>query len=139
MSDNLTYLPSQILPGDTDLLRNRSFTRWLSRDLRQAAVDFCKNIGLFPIYCEFSPDGLTRYLFWNPPRTTYVEIRSGRTLEQFIAFDQKNAEPDRRLLSLHVSENHIYSAVWISADQYETAASILAAYGITPAQRVAAE
>ena len=139
MSDNVTYIPSQILPGESELLRERSFTRWMSRDLRQAATDFCKNIGLLAIYSEFSPDGLTRYLFWNPPPATCFEIRSGRTFEQFKAFDQKNAEAGRRLLSLHINENHIYSAVWISADQYETAASILAAYGITPAERIATE
>ena len=138
MNDRTTYIPSKTMPGDTERLRERSFTLWMSRDLLQAATDFCKNIGLSSLYSQCSPDGLTRYLFWSPPRGALVEVRSGRTLEQFKKFDLANVERGWPLLSLHVSENGIYSAVWISTDHYETAVSILAFHGITPAQRKAA-
>ncbi len=135
METSPNYLPSRTLSGDTERIRQHSFTRWMSRDLLQAATDFCKNIGLVSIYSECSPDGLTRYLFWKTPPGARVEIRSGRTEEQFKALDQANIERKWFLLSLHVNENDVYSAVWISAEHYETASSILAFYGITSAQR----
>src|SRR4051812_43809443 len=130
-----TYLPSQTLPGKTELLRQHSFTRWMSDDLLQAATDFCKNLGLVSIYSECSPDHLTRYLFWRAPQEARIEIRSGRTEDQFRVFDEANSARGWPLLSLHVNENDIYSAVWISPDHYETATAMLAFYGITPAQR----
>jgi hypothetical protein len=101
----------------------------------QAATDFCKNLGLFSIYSECSPGLVTRYLFWRPPQGALVEVRSGRQLDQFKAFDDANAERGWPLLSLHISENLIYSGVWISSDHYETGKSVLARYGITPAER----
>ena len=129
------YEPSEVLPCDTERIRRHSFTRWMSRDLLQATTDFCKNIGLLAIYSECSPGLLTRYLFWKPPERTLVEIRSGRKEAQFRELDQANIEKGKQLLSLHVTENGIYSAVWISPDQYEIAVAILAVHGITPAQR----
>jgi len=107
----------------------------MSYDLLQAATDFCKNLGLVAIYTECSREHLTRYLFWRPPEGARVEIRSGRTEEQFRAFEQANLAKGWRLLSLHINENEIYSAVWISPEHYETAVAMLAVYGITPAQR----
>jgi hypothetical protein len=131
------YIPSQTLLGDTELIRERSFTRWMSRDLLQAASDFCKNIGLSAIYCEVSPQGTTRYLFWQPPEGTRREVRSGRTLEQFMKLDEANILRGWPLLSLHVRENAVYSGVWISPDHYEEGTAVLAFYGITPAERQA--
>ena len=135
METPTTYLPSQTLSGDTERIRQHSFTRWMTRDLRQAATDFCKNIGLVSIYSECSPDGLTRYLFWNAPSGALVEIRSGRTEAQFKGFDQANSGRKWPLLSLHINESALYSAAWISPEHYETACSILAFYGVTPARR----
>ena len=135
METPTTYRPSRTLSGDTERIRQHSFTRWMSRDLLQAATDFCKNIGLVSIYSECSPDGLTRYLFWRTPPGARVEIRSGRTEEQFKMLDQANSARKWPLLSLHINESDLYSAVWISAEHYETACSVLAVYGITPAQR----
>lgn len=129
------YVPSQTMAGVTERLRLHSFTRWMSRDLTQAATDFCRNIGLVPIYTECSPEFLTRYLYWRAPQGALVEVRSGRTEEQFKDFDGTNMGNGRLLLALHVNENDIYSAVWISAAHYATAVAILAVYGITPAQR----
>jgi hypothetical protein len=134
----MTYIPSA-LSSDTEPLRERTFTRWISRELLQAATDFCKNIGLYAIYSECGPDHLERYRFWNLPRGARIEIRTGRTKEQFIAFDQKNIERNFPLLSLHINENAIHSAVWISPDHLETATAVLAVYGITPSRRVPEE
>ncbi len=135
METPTTYFPSETLAGDTERIRQHSFTRWMFRDLTQAATDFCKNIGLVSIYAECSSDGLTRYLFWKAPSGARVEIRSGRTEEQFKGFDQANIARKWPLLSLHINASNLYSAVWISAGHEETARSILAFYGVTAAQR----
>jgi hypothetical protein len=138
MNGPVTYIPSQTLPGDAELLREHGFTRWMSRDLLQAASDFCKNLGLIAIYSECSPGPVTRYLFWRPPQGTMFEVRSGRAFDQFKAYDKANAERGWPLLSLHINENRIYSGVWISPDHYETGKAVLTRYGITPAERQAA-
>ena len=135
MKNNTTYLPSKILSDAGEMLRQLTFTRWMSRDLTQAAADFCRNLGVAPCYSEYSPDHLTRYLFWRAPQGAGVEARSGRTKEVFEQIDAVNQEKNWRLLSLHVNENEIYSAVWISSDHFETAKAFLLAHGITPAER----
>src|SRR4051812_40662632 len=90
MKTDLIYIPSQTLAGDTEHLRQHTFTRWMSRDLLQAATDFCRNLGLFAICCECSPDHLTRCVFWRSPKDAGIEIRSGRSETQFKTFDQAN-------------------------------------------------
>src|SRR4051794_29063884 len=135
MKDTITYAPSRLLAGENEALRQNTLTRWLSRDLSQAAVDFCRNLGLVPVYCECSPDHLTRYLFWRLPQGAMIEVRSGRTKDKFEEIDQVNRDRNWRLLSLHINESDVYSAVWISSDHFETAKSQLAAHGITPAER----
>jgi hypothetical protein len=132
------YTPSRLLPGETELLRQHSFTRWMSRDLMQAAGDFCRNLGLLPIYCETSPDHLTRYLFWRLPQGALCEVRSGRSKEKFEEFDRANRERNFRLLSLHINESDVYSAVWISGDFFETGKAFLTAHGVSCAERKAA-
>jgi hypothetical protein len=101
----------------------------------QAAGDFCRNLGLVPIYCECSPDHLTRYLFWRLPQGALIEVRSGRTRDKFEEFDRANQGRNCRLLSLHVNESDVYSAVWITSDHHETAKTFLLAHGITAAER----
>ncbi|HSY19889.1 MAG TPA: hypothetical protein VK815_16215 [Candidatus Acidoferrales bacterium] len=134
MKPATTYIPSKLLTGDVELLRQHSFTRWMSRDLTQAAVDFNRNIGLLPVYCECSSEHLTRYLFWRLPTGALVEVRSGRTKDKFEEFDRANRDKGWRLLSLHINEIGVYSAVWISADHFETGKAFLAAQGITAAR-----
>jgi hypothetical protein len=129
------YTPSKSLPGEGELLREHGFTRWMSCDLLQAASDFLKNLGLLAIYAECSSENLHRYLCWHPPEGWGCEIRSGRTLEQLEKFDSGNLARGWPLLSLHVNERSIYSAVWISPNHYETAKKVLACHGITPAGR----
>jgi hypothetical protein len=129
------YTPSKLLPGEDELFRQHGFTRWMSRDLLQPATDFLKNLGLLAIYAECSSENLHRYLCWHPPEGWGCEIRSGRTLDQFEGFDSGNRARGWPLLSLHVNECDIYSAVWISPNHYETAKKVLARYGITPASR----
>jgi hypothetical protein len=136
MSTTTAYTPSKLLAGEMELLRQHSFTRWMSRDLMQAAGDFCRNLGLVPAYCECSPDHLTRYLFWRLPQGALIEVRSGRAKEKFEEFDRVNREKGWRLLSLHVNESDVYSAVWISPDHYETAKAFLKAHGITTAENI---
>ncbi|HWA09757.1 MAG TPA: hypothetical protein VG838_09930 [Opitutaceae bacterium] len=133
-----TYVPSKLLAGETEVLRQHSFTRWMTRDLLQAATDFCRNLGLYPLYAETGTDGLARYLFWRLPAGASIEVRSGRAKEKFIDYDRVNEERDWRLLSLQVNEAEVYSAVWISAEHYDQGRRILAAYGITPAEKSAA-
>jgi len=130
-----TYTPSKLLPGEGELLRQHAFTRWMSRDLLQPATDFLKNLGLVAIYAECSSENLHRYLCWHPPEGWGCEIRSGRTLDQFEEFDSGNRARGWPLLSLHITEGNVYSAVWISPNHYETAQKVLAGYGITPAIR----
>jgi len=107
----------------------------MSRDLTQAAVDFCRNLGLVPAYCDSSPDHLTRYLFWRLPQGALIEVRSGRTKEKFEEFDCANRERSMQLLSLHINESDIYSAVWVSLDHFETGKAFLKTHGITHAER----
>jgi hypothetical protein len=135
MKTPATYVPSKLLAGEIEVIRQHSLTRWMSRDLTQAAVDFCRNLGLVPAYCETSPDHLTRYLFWRLPQGAAIEVRSGRSKDKFEEYDRANGERNSRLLSLHVNESDIYSAVWISADYFETAKAVLVAHGITCAER----
>jgi len=135
MKTSPIYTPSKLLVGDTELVRQHALTRWMSRDLTQAAGDFCRNLGLIPCYCECSPDHLTRYLFWRAPQGALMEVRSGRTKDKFEELDRTNHEKSWRLLSLHVNESEIYSAVWITPDHFETAKAFLLAHGITPAER----
>jgi hypothetical protein len=135
MKTSTTYIASKLLAGDVELLRQHTLTRWMSPDLMQAAGDFCRNLGLVPCYSECSPDHLTRYLFWRAPQGASVEVRSGRTKEKFEEFDRVNREKAWRLLSLHINESDVYSAVWISSGHYETAKTFLLAHGITAAER----
>lgn len=116
------------------LLREHSLTRWMSRDLMQAAVDFSKSMGLIPLYAETSPTHLTRYLFLRPPPGAILEVRSGREREKFEEYDRVNRERNRVLLSLHINEKSLYSAVWISAEHHEAASRLLKFYGISGAQ-----
>jgi hypothetical protein len=106
----------------------------MSADLTQAAVDFCRNLGLVPAYSECSPSPLTRYLFWHPPQGALVEVRSGRAKEKFEELDNAKRGQPWRLLSLHISDAGLYSAVWISAEHYEMGKGYLAAHGITTAE-----
>ena len=135
MNASSSYTPSRLLSGDAEELRQSSFTRWMSRDLTQAAADFCRNIGLYPAYCECSKEHLTRYLFWRPPSGAAVEVRSGRAKDKFEEFDRVNRDRNWRLVSLHVNDSSVYSAVWISVEQFSAAKAFLAALGITPAER----
>jgi len=129
-----TYTPSKLLPGDAAILLQHTFTRWMSRDLTQAAVDFSRNLGLVPAYSESSPGPLTRYLFWSPPPGALFEVRSGRARDKFEELDNAKRDQPWRLLSLHISDDGLYSAVWISAEHYETAKAWLAAHGVTAAE-----
>jgi len=130
-----TYTPSKLLPGETEFLRQHSFTRWMSADLLQPASEFLRNLQLLPMYAECSSENLYRYLCWHPPAGALFEVRSGRTLGQFEEFDRGNIERGWPLLTLHVNPSDVYSAVWISANHHETAKKALALYGITPANR----
>ena len=134
----MIYTASQLLPGATGIIREHSFTRWMSRDLLQATTDFCRNLGLVALYSESSPNHQFRYLFWHPPPGANFEIRSGRTKEQFIQLDTANIGVDRSLVSLHISEAGIYSATWISSEHHEKAKAMLSFYGITSARRESA-
>jgi hypothetical protein len=129
-----TYTPSKLLTGEVSVLREHTLTRWMSRDLTQAAVDFCRNVGLVPAYCECSPEHLTRYLFWSLPQGALIEVRSGRAKDKFEEIDNTKRDKQWRLLSLHINDAGLHSAVWITSDHYEVAKIYLAAHGITTAE-----
>lgn len=133
MNTPATYVPSQLRAGEAEAARQHAFTRWMSRDLLQAATDFCKNIGHVAAYCESAKEG-TRYLFWQMPAGASCEVRSARTKEKFVDFDRANQERGRRLLSLHVSEDELYSAVWLSVQHHEAGAAFLQRFGISTAE-----
>ena len=132
---SFVYTPSKLLSGEGETLREHGFTRWMSRDLLQAATDFLKNLHLLPIYAECSSDNLHRYLCWHPPKGCVFEIRSGCFQEQFEEFDRRNLARELPLLSLHINERAVYSAVWVTASHYATAEKVLTGYGITSAVR----
>jgi len=136
MKSAYTYVPSKMLNGDAEYLRERSFTRWMSPDLNQAASDFLRNLGLFPIYVESSKDNLRRSLHWQLPEGGACEVRSAHTLAQFMEFDNANIDRGWPLLSLHIGEGDVYSAVWVSPEAFKSAQRVLAGYGITPASRM---
>ena len=136
MKDSVTYIPSRTVNGTAELLRHHSFTRWMSRDLSQAATDFNRNLGLFPLYCECSPENLIRTIYWRLPNGAMLEVRCARPKDSFEEFDQANRDRGWSLLSLHVNENEHYSAVWISGEHAMLGRSVLAAHGITPAERI---
>lgn len=136
MKPSVTYISSRALLGPTEILRQHSFTRWMTRDLSQAATDFCRNIGLFPLYCECSPEHLLRTIFWRLPQGALIEVRTGRSKDRFEEYDHANRERGWKLLSLHVNENEHYSAVWVSAEHVVIARSVLGAHGVTPAERI---
>ena len=129
-----TYTPSKLVTGDVAVVRQHTLTRWLSRDLTQAAVDFCRNLGLVPAYSECSSNHLTRYLFWSLPQGALIEVRSGRTKDKFEEIDNTKRDGQWRLLSLHISDEGLYSAVWISSDHYEIGRAYLAAHGVIAAE-----
>jgi hypothetical protein len=131
----MDYTPSKLLNGETETLRQQTFTRWLSRDLSQAAVDFGRNLGRLPIYAECSPTHQTRFLFWSPPQDARMEVRSCRTKDQFDKLDGVNRERNMPLLSLHINDGGIHSAVWISTNHLDTARSFLKTHGITSAEK----
>jgi hypothetical protein len=130
------YSESTLDPAK-ETLRERSFTRWLSRDLKQATVDFCKNLGLIPIYAETREDGKGRYLFWHPPQGTAFQVRSGYAKVNHEELLQKSEEAGWPLLSLHISraKEDLYSAVWVSVGSTDAAIDFLSIYGITPPKK----
>jgi hypothetical protein len=130
-----TYTPSKLLPGEGELLRERAFTNWLSSDLHQAAAHFMINVGLVAIYAECGSDNRRRNILWHPPELHAFEFRSGRSRGNFEKLDHGNIERGWPLLTLHINESDVYSAIWVSASQYEAAKLVLARYGITPAER----
>ena len=132
-----SYTPSRLLNGDAGLLREHALTNWMSRDLLQATTDFAKNIGLLALYTETDKEGRGRYLFWHAPEGWGCEIRSGRTLEQFTEFDRRNVERGWPLLTLHVNEAGIHSAVWLAPNHRQLAIKILSGYGVLPAEKTA--
>jgi hypothetical protein len=126
-------VPSRFLDGEFEAARQSTFTHWMKLELRQAAVDFSRNIGLVPIFVETSRAG-TRYLFWNMPTGAKCEVRSGRTKEQFLEFDRVGREQGRRLVSLHTSVDSLYSAVWITIEHHAMATEFLKRFGISAAE-----
>jgi hypothetical protein len=129
--------PSLLLGGEFEAARQSAFTRWMSQELMQAAVDFSRNMGLLPLYAETSDHG-TRYLFWHSPIGTLCEVRSARPKDVFLEFDRKNRAQGRRLVSLHINSDQRYSAVWLSPEHYVTAVQHLSRFGIAPAENLEA-
>ncbi|MBS0630397.1 MAG: hypothetical protein JSS11_00670 [Verrucomicrobia bacterium] len=123
------FRPSRLAEGDFAVARESAFTRWMSAELRQAAVDFSRNLGLLPLYAETSENG-TRYLFWQAPAGVRCEVRSGRAKEDFLELDRRNRAAGRRLVSLHVGPGQRHSAVWLSAGHCAAAAAHLRRFGI---------
>lgn len=134
---SLTAYSESKLDPEKDFLRERSFTRWMSRDLKQATVAFCKNIGFIPIYAQTREDGKGRYLFWHPPQGTAFEVRSGCSKENFEELLQKAEGASMPLLNLHISrgKEELYSAVWVSVGSATAAIEYLCTYGIRPSQK----
>jgi hypothetical protein len=135
MSPSPVYIPSRLLTEEVYVARQQSFSRWMPHAFTQPASGFFRKTGLYPVYCEYSNEGHRRYLFWRLPKGAAIEVRSGRVKEKFMEFDRVNQGRDWRLLSLHVNENGIYSAVWVSSEHLGLAKAFLAAFGVVPAER----
>ena len=125
------YHPSE-LTEEKRFIRKASFTRWLALDFHQAAVDFQRSIGLMPLYLETDPDNRRRAIFICYPRESHVAARSGRKEEQFLTYDAQYRQQHMSCLTLHVSVEGLYSAVWCSDDQRSAILPILENYGISP-------
>ena len=135
MNHNPVFAASDLSEAQREK-RERSLTSWMSPDLCQATTDFCRNIGLAPIYAESSTSHQTRYLFWNPPEKAGFEVRSGRDQATFLQFDEKNRKRQWELISLHISEDGKHSAVWMAPEHLEVAVDFLENVGISPAVRL---
>jgi len=136
MKSAYTYVPSKLLSGEGEFLRERSFTQWVSPEPNQVATDFMRNLGLSPIYVESSTGNLRRSLQWQPPEGYACDVCAGCTLVQFVEFDNVNIDRGWPLLSLHIGAGDIHSAVWVSPEAFKMAQRFLASYGITPASRM---
>jgi len=130
------FIPSELAAGETEFLRQHGFTKWMSADLLQMATDFLKKLGLMPVYAEYSSDKKHRYLLWQAPANFACEVRSGRTVEQFIGYDNGNIDRGWKLLSLQINPDGFYSAVWVPDEHVKAAQRFLNGYGITPASRM---
>jgi len=116
--------------------REHSFSRWLAPRPLQASVEFNGRIGLVPIYAEHQ-EGKGRYVFWQPPTKASIEVRSGRSEQEFKEYDRRASDAGRELLSLHISqgEDKKYSAVWVSIEAIPKAVAVLETHGISKARR----
>ena len=136
MKTPYVYIASELAAGESEFLRQHGLTSWMSNDLLQVATDFLQKLGLLPLYAEYSSDKKHRYLLWHAPANFACEVRSGRTLAQFIGYDNGNIDRGWKLLSLHITTDEIYSAVWVPADHLKAAQQFLNSYGIAPASRM---
>ncbi len=75
-ADAAGAIHSRLLAGDAEILRQCSFTRWMSRDLLQPASDFLKNLRLDilfdkPLTSEMIGSSFT---FFDAPRLAMVKL-----------------------------------------------------------------
>ena len=130
-----TYTSSQPLTLESAAFRERCFTSWLPLEGLQAAIDFNLTLGLLPIYVEHRDSKTGRYLFWHPPDGMEFEVRSGRSENLFREFDEKASDRGVALLSLHINEDRLYSAVWVAEEHLDSATTSLNGFGLSRATR----
>ena len=129
----MNYRPSLLSSGPTEILREHTFTRWMSPEDMQTVTKHLRTIGMIALYMECSAEAKRRAIVWRPPAGCYFEVRSGCTREKFLEYERNNLARNCPLLSLHVNETpELYSAVWISNAHLAVGRQVLAGYGITP-------
>lgn len=129
------YTSSQPLTPESAEFRERCFTSWLPLEALQAAIDFNLALGLLPIYVEHRDSETGRYLFWHPPDGMEFEVRSGRAEDVFRECDEMASDRGLALLSLHISEDRLYSAVWVAEEHLDSATTSLRGFGLSRASR----
>jgi hypothetical protein len=73
-----------------------------------------------------------RTIFAHFPKDVRLAARSGRSEEQFVAYDQQYRKEGFFCLSLHIHSEGGYSAVWCSEERREACVALLAEFGIFP-------
>jgi len=127
----MNYQPSLLKNGPYAALRERLFTPWMDVPQLQDSTERMAELGMLAIYSEFLPESGFREIYWRPQVPVFFEVRSGRTLREFLQYQQTNAERGWKLLTLHISgPGDFFSAVWMDDAGHADALPVLEGLGI---------
>lgn len=122
--------PSLLENGPLTRLRERLLTPWRNAAEMQAFTTHMRMSEMLPVYAEFSPDLGFREIYWRPQVPVAFEVRSGRTREEFLRYQEVNEARGWSLLTLHLSPGDFFSAVWLDQPGRGDALPVLEGLGI---------